>query len=271
MIELTNRLKSIALEIYSGESMADIGTDHGFLPIYLWQCGMCDKVIMTDVSRGSLSKAMADAEAAAPGQTFDFRLGNGLEVIDAEEVDDIVIAGMGGELIRDILAEDIVKTKTFKKFILQPRSRSGVLRQWLDVNGFGIAEESIVEEGPRVCEIITAVSLEYGGKNQKAAERIRKSYGEVTSMPEEVSEGFSEPVRLGEEPPCSVKWEVPYWVQNSDDEIVEKFVRDKIDRENEKLSGLSKGRIVNAAEFERVKKGIKYLNELLDPVYVNGR
>jgi tRNA A22 N-methylase len=251
--------------------MADIGTDHGFLPIYLWQCGMCDKVIMTDVSRGSLSKAMADAEAAEPGHHFDFRLGNGLEVIEAEEVDDIVIAGMGGELIRDILSKDLAKTRTFKKFILQPRSRSGVLRYWLDANGFGIAEESIVEEGPRVCEIITAVPLEYGGKQQEAAERIKKSYGDVSAMPEEVSEGFSEPVRLREEPPDSIKWEVPYWTQDSGDEIVEKYISEKIERENEKLSGMSKGRVVNAAEFERVKKGIKYLRELLDPVYVNGR
>ena len=55
MIKLTPRLKTIAEEIEKGETMADIGTDHGFLPIYLWEAGLCPKVIMTDISRGSLS------------------------------------------------------------------------------------------------------------------------------------------------------------------------------------------------------------------------
>ncbi|MCI2061172.1 MAG: class I SAM-dependent methyltransferase [Eubacteriaceae bacterium] len=267
MVELTNRLKTMALEIYSGETMADIGTDHGFLPIFLKQCGMCPKVILTDLSEGSLQKARDNAAAAAPDLEFDFRLGSGLEVIGEEEVDDIVIAGMGSELMIDMFEKDLHKTKTFKKFILQPRSKTGVLRHWLDSNGFAIAQESLVEEGPRICVIITAVPLVYEGEDKEGAERTASSYGEITAVPEEITEGFSEPVRLKEEPADSVKWDMPYWTQDSEDELTEEYIRRKLAQENTRLAGLSQGRVVDAAEFEKVRNGIRYLKELLDPFY----
>ena len=155
MNNLTDRLQMIADEIETGETMADIGTDHGFLPLYLWECGISPHVIMCDISEPSLAKAKAAAGAYQFGHELSFRAGDGLTVLASGEVDAVVIAGMGGYLIRDILAEDPAKTMSFAKFILQPRNHAGALRHWLASNGFRIARNQLVREGKFICEIIT--------------------------------------------------------------------------------------------------------------------
>ena len=147
MVKLSDRLQVLADQIGNKETMADIGTDHGFLPVYLWERGISPKVIFTDVSAGSLEKSRVNAKMLYPEEPFDFRLGNGLEVLSAGEVDDVVIAGMGGILMTRILGKDLEKTKSFSKLILQPRSGQGVLRHWLLQNGFVIEKESLVREG----------------------------------------------------------------------------------------------------------------------------
>jgi len=155
MVRLSERLKLIADEIIEGETMADIGTDHGFLPIYLWETGKCPHVIMTDVSRGSLDKALADCGVEHPDEKFDLRLGDGLKVIGQGEVDDIVIAGMGGLLIGDIIEDDLTKSRSYKRFILQPRNNIGRLRNRLRTLGFMVTRESLVREGRFIWEILT--------------------------------------------------------------------------------------------------------------------
>ena len=127
MVKLSDRLQVLADQIGNKETMADIGTDHGFLPVYLWERGISPKVIFTDVSAGSLEKSRVNAKRLYPEEPFDFRLGNGLE-----------------------------KTKSFSKLILQPRSGQGVLRHWLLQNGFVIEKESLVREGKYICEVINA-------------------------------------------------------------------------------------------------------------------
>lgn len=154
---LSERLQAIADLIPYEETMADIGTDHGFLPAYLIQSGICPKVIATDISEGSLQKAASLAEDKNLNNTFSTRLGNGLEVVTFSEVDNIIIAGMGGILISEILGKDLEKTKSFKRLILQPRSKIGFLRSWLIKKGFTIEKETLVKELDKICEIIVAV------------------------------------------------------------------------------------------------------------------
>lgn len=158
MIKLTERLKLIADMIEKGETVVDIGTDHGFLPLFLWGNKISPKVIMADISEGSLDKARQNCIAAHPDMNFDLRLGDGLEVLDYGEVDTVVMAGMGGILISEMLDWDIEKTLSFKKFIFQPRSNCGILRKWLNENGFMIESEHLVREGRRICEVITAIA-----------------------------------------------------------------------------------------------------------------
>ena len=105
---------------------------------YLWENRICPKVIMADVSRGSLDKARDNCAMLYPGEVFDLRLGSGLEVLEDSEVDTVVIAGMGGILMTLIMTDDINKTMSMGKYVLQPRISSGRLRHWLLSNGFSI-------------------------------------------------------------------------------------------------------------------------------------
>ena len=154
-MKLSDRLQLIADEIIAGETMADIGTDHGFLPLYLMESGKCPHVIMADISKGSLAKADENCKLAGLGKTYDLRLGDGIDVLEDGEVDVVAIAGMGGLLIRDILDWNIKKSRSFKRYIFQPRNKIGALRYWLYLNGFDIEKESLVREGKYICEVIT--------------------------------------------------------------------------------------------------------------------
>jgi tRNA (adenine22-N1)-methyltransferase len=180
---LSERLKRIADEISQGETMADIGTDHGFLPVYLSENGISPHVVLADVSPGSLDKARENCRMNAPDAAFDFRLGSGLEVLSSGEVDAVVIAGMGGLLITEILAADPEKSSSFKKFVLQPRNNVGRLRVWLVSHGFDIVREQLVRERQFICEILTAAPAAgdpAGGRGSAAAiyRKAEELYGE---------------------------------------------------------------------------------------------
>lgn len=157
-MKLSDRLQLIADEIHCGETMADIGTDHGFLPLYLLETKKCPKVIMADISSGSLAKAEENCKTANPEGDYELRLGDGIDILEDGEVDVVAIAGMGGNLIADILEWNLVKSRSIKRYILQPRRHVGKLRHWLYCNGFEIVKESLVEEGKFICEILTVES-----------------------------------------------------------------------------------------------------------------
>ena len=162
MVKLSDRLQKIADFIEQGESVADIGTDHGFLPIALWERGKSPRVILSDINSGPLEKARANIERYFPEQDFDLRIGSGIKTIRPAEVDTVVIAGMGGLLISEILGEDLLKTRSIKKFILQPRNAQDKLRRWLTESGFSIIDEALVKEGKYYCELILAVPCREG-------------------------------------------------------------------------------------------------------------
>ena len=176
MIKLSPRLETIKREITKGESMADIGTDHGFLPIALWEEGISPKVIMTDASESSLKKAEKNCKKYYPEKQFDLRLGNGLQVLKPAETDVVVIAGMGGLLMAEILEANEEKSRSFQKIILQPRNHVGQLRHWLFHHGFSIVKEQLVREGKYICEIITAKPGEVGVILSMEADRIEYQY-----------------------------------------------------------------------------------------------
>ena len=230
---LTERLAAIANEIEKGESVADIGTDHGYLPMYLTKEEISPKVIMADISKGSLNKARRNCRELMPEVKFDFRNGNGLRVIKKGEVDVIVIAGMGGNLICDILGRDLGKAKSCKKLILQPRTAQGRLRAWLVRKGFDIVNEQLVREGRFICEIITAVP------------------GEPR-----------ESIKLNLEPE-SIKWEMPHWVANLKNPLVNEFISYKIDRENRILKSMENSKNIPAEDVKAIEDNIVYLESLL--------
>ena len=115
MIKLTDRLQVLADQIKQNETMADIGTDHGFLPIYLWENEISPKVIMADISPGSLEKARVNCYENYPNEKFDLRLGNGIQILENGEVDAVVIAGI-------FLLEHLLKRR---KKTASPSAESG--------------------------------------------------------------------------------------------------------------------------------------------------
>ena len=156
-MKLSDRMQVIADHVEQGETLADIGTDHGQIPVWLFARGICPRVILSDISEGSIRKAKETAAAYQFGSGLSVRVGDGLKVLRPAEADTVIIAGMGGKLIREILSADPIHTKTFRKFIMQPRKGAGPLRKWLLENGFLIVCEDVVREGKFLPEIITAV------------------------------------------------------------------------------------------------------------------
>ena len=159
-MRLSKRIYALADAVNQGDSVADIGTDHGYVPMLLMRDGKSPRVIMSDISEGSLAKAKETFEIAHLSDKVDaadFRVGDGLETIEKSEVDEVIIGGLGGHTIVQILDADIEKSKSFKRLVLQPRKHSGTLRYYLYTHGWDIESETLAEEGKFACEIITAV------------------------------------------------------------------------------------------------------------------
>ena len=158
---LTPRLYMIVNNLNT-KSVADIGTDHGYIPVYLLKNNMVEKAIATDLRKGPLAAAKRTAEKYKVEDKIDLRLGSGLSPIEIGETQSIIIAGMGGELIKNILAEDIKKSRSHEFLLLQPMNSQDVLRKWLFENNFSILKEDIETEGFKVYNLIVAKN----GKSQ---------------------------------------------------------------------------------------------------------
>ena len=154
---LKNRLKMIADMIPIGSKVCDIGTDHAYLPIYLIKKDICRKVIACDLTIGPVEVAKKNVEQHKLESNIEVRLGNGLEPLLLDEVDVIVIAGMGGILIKEILMHNIDKTFKAKRIILQPMKDAEKLRKYLYLNGFDILDEGIAVEGEKIYNVISAI------------------------------------------------------------------------------------------------------------------
>ncbi len=157
-MRMSDRLLSITEEIREGETVADIGTDHGLLPAFLLKEGISPRVILTDISPLSLEKAGKELErnGLLSGERFSLRCGHGLSVLEPDEADAVVIAGMGGMLIASLMGEDPGKSRTFGKFILQPRRHTGRLRCFLWENHWLIKKEKFAREGKFIWPVIVA-------------------------------------------------------------------------------------------------------------------
>ncbi|SFU48548.1 tRNA (adenine22-N1)-methyltransferase [Clostridium sp. DSM 8431] len=142
-MELSKRLQFIANHIDKCKSIIDVGTDHGYIPIYCIQNNLCEEAIASDINKEPVKKAEMNAGLEGVKKHIDVRLGGGFDVIKAGEVEGSIIAGMGGNLIRDILEKEIEKTEAFKFLILQPAQNPEVLREYLYNNGYEIIDEDL--------------------------------------------------------------------------------------------------------------------------------
>ena len=145
-MELSKRLNFIINNIDKVSVLADVGTDHGYIPLYATQNGLCHKAIAIDINKDPLDKARLNAILEGAGDELEFRLGDGLNPLKKDEVEAVVIAGMGGNLIRDILEENIEKVASFNYLILVPAQNPEVLREYLYNNDYEIICENLCEE-----------------------------------------------------------------------------------------------------------------------------
>ena len=147
MITLDKRLSAVAALVRQGSRLADIGTDHAYLPVHLVQAGVCPSAIASDIGAGPLDAARRTVTENGLSSEIALRLGNGLATVSAGEVEDIAIAGMGGETIVMILEAAPWVQDEGVRLILQPMTRAEDLRRWLLSHGFTILEEHLITDG----------------------------------------------------------------------------------------------------------------------------
>lgn len=156
-VNLSKRLKSVASYVPKHARMADIGSDHAYLPAYLARLNKIDYCIAGEVVEGPLDNAKKEIEKTNTSSIIIPRLGDGLSVIKkSDQLDTIVIAGMGGSLIRDILNRGFKRLSGQEKLILQPNVGEKNLREWLNEHQYVITDENILKENQHIYEIIIA-------------------------------------------------------------------------------------------------------------------
>jgi len=159
-VKLSKRLMALAEMIEKDASVADIGTDHGHLPVFLAQTGVVKRIIASDISAASLAAARNSAEAYDVPELITFLVTPGLEGITHTDADTVVIAGLGGETILGIL-EDAPWTKYHHvTLILQPQSKIDLLCRFLYDNGYEILQTKSVKDKGKYYTVI----LVTGGK-----------------------------------------------------------------------------------------------------------
>ncbi|AXU49702.1 tRNA (adenine(22)-N(1))-methyltransferase [Clostridioides difficile] len=173
-MKLTDRLLKIASLVSDGKKIADIGTDHGYIPVYLLKEGKVPFAVLADVNKGPLDNAHKEVIQNNLLDKVDLRLGSGIEILEIGEVEEVIIAGMGGILISELLEAKKEVAHNVEKLILQPMQAQEELRYYLLNNGYEILEEVLVREDFRIYEIIVA---KYTGKNTIIEDEIYYEVG----------------------------------------------------------------------------------------------
>lgn len=154
---LEERLAQIGKMVDSQSRVADIGTDHAYLPIALVEEGKIDFAIASDVAAGPLDNAKQDIEQAGLEDKIETRLGSGLETLkNSDQIDTVVIAGMGGKLMTNLLETAHHEEKVYPTLILEANIGEPLVRKWLVDHQYEIVEEKIIEVAGHIYEIIKA-------------------------------------------------------------------------------------------------------------------
>lgn len=162
-IAINKRLRTAASLVRDGAILADVGTDHAYLPIYLLEQGKIEKAILSDINEGPLNKARENVKKYGFEDKAEFFLCDGASALSGLGITDYTICGMGGELIADIIdkAPEIKNEKI--NLILQPMSKQEVLRRYLFENGFEINNEVYVTDE---CKHYVCILAHFSGKTQ---------------------------------------------------------------------------------------------------------
>lgn len=247
-MKISDRIRVICSAVTPGETIADIGTDHAYVPLILYQKNISPDVIMCDISADSLSKARDSFESAGIDMSdSSFRVGDGLAVIDKGEVNALIIAGLGGVTIVDILSYDIDKLRSFKKLILQPRNNSGPLRKFLYEYGFDITRDILVKEGKFSCEVIVA-----------------EINTELTIEP--VSNCSRVPLRKLPYNESDIRWKYPASLIHSDAQVAHKRLAHAIDNHIKEIENLRRASNDQSDRIKMLEAELNYLKDLFGEI-----
>ena len=179
-MQLSQRLSSVASMVTAGNCLADVGTDHGYVPIYLYERNIIPRAIAMDVNKGPLERAALHIAESGMKEAIETRLSDGLTALKPGEADSVVIAGMGGPLIIRILSAHPEITESLKELILQPQSEISEVRIWLYEQGYEIVEEHMVFEDGKYYPMFKAV------KNPEAEKLtdLEYKYGKISVLGE---------------------------------------------------------------------------------------
>lgn len=174
MITVSKRMEMVISMVTKGNRIADIGTDHGYVPISLCQKNLVSKAIAMDVRKGPLQKAKDNILAYRLEDKIETRLSDGMEKLQEGEVDSVILAGMGGELMARILKDGEKVLSSVQELIVQPQSEIYKVRQQLHQLGFQIVQEHmLIEEG----KYYTAIKAVRGKENYQ--NEIEYLYGKL--------------------------------------------------------------------------------------------
>ncbi len=186
MPNLNERLKMAAKLLTKGEDVADIGTDHALLPIYLIREGIANRVIACDIAEGPLSVARSNIQRFGLTDKIELRLADGLLGLAPFECEQITICGMGGETIAEIIEAALWVSTPNVKLILQPMSCDDRLRDFLVSNQFQIEKErAVISQG----RVYTVMQASYSEKPQKA-DIAFKYIGKLLDTPDKAAFEF---------------------------------------------------------------------------------
>ncbi|WP_281827912.1 MULTISPECIES: tRNA (adenine(22)-N(1))-methyltransferase [Lactobacillus] len=154
------RLKSLANMVDPGSRVADIGTDHAYLPIELVKTGKINYAIASDIGQGPIKNAQEDIRKAGFENQIETRLGNGLDTVSAaDQIDTVVIAGMGGKLMTEILNTAWLRNLKFPTLVLEANIGEPEVRGWVMIHGYQIVQERLIAEAGHTYELIKAKKI----------------------------------------------------------------------------------------------------------------
>lgn len=155
-MKLSKRLEMVASFVPQGSKVADIGTDHGYVPIYLVSHGIADSAVAVDVKAGPLRRAAAHVKEAGLFEHISIRLSDGLEKLEAGEADCAVIAGMGGELMIHIMEEGRRLWRDMGCWVLSPQSEQEKVRRFLIDRHFSIDRDCMLKDDGKYYTVMAA-------------------------------------------------------------------------------------------------------------------
>ncbi len=206
-MKLSNRLEMVVSFVKPGESAADVGTDHGHVPVELVRRGIVKRAYAMDVRKGPLSKAEENIAAARMKDKIETRLSDGVQKLSAGEAESVIIAGMGGELVIHIMEAGRHVWETVEQWVLSPHSEIYKVREWLGKHGFVIVKEDMVyEEGKFYTVLDVRKSVEErGADSQTGQNSIEKTFRYGTYLRKQKNPVFIEFLKDEEEKLLSLR------------------------------------------------------------------